>query len=64
MIHKPYSVVCEFDGCNRSTPKCCTAYTVMVWLLGNRWEATWRFEFAGADPSFRVRCPDHWQCRE
>lgn len=63
MKHKSYSLSCSFEGCLRSTPPCSSAYVVVVWLLGNRWEAAWHYESYADDPTIRVRCPEHSQSR-
>ena len=43
---------------------CSTPYTLIVWLLDNRWEVAWHYESADAEPFFRVRCPEHWDNRD
>ncbi len=59
-----FSTVCYYDYCNESSPMCSTPYTLIVWLLDNRWEVAWHYESADAEPFFRVRCPEHWDNRD
>lgn len=64
MIENQHRAVCEIAGCSERSPFCSDLNVVLIWLLSNRWEAAWHFGSHNAEPSFRVRCPEHWSCRK
>lgn len=64
MIKSEFFATCTFRRCGEESLRFNTPYTLAVWLLSNRWEAAWYYEYLSAEPTFRVRCPKHWCCAE